>query len=64
MATFTVIGLRDEDGDLTVAGVIRGEHNCVDTRWGAAGASRWASSFEAESAEDAERLARKECAED
>jgi hypothetical protein len=61
---YTVIGLRDAEGRLTVAGVVPGEVELVDADPGANDAQRWADSFEADDPDHAERLAHEACEED
>jgi hypothetical protein len=63
MRVYTVIGLADESaGELYVAGVFPGQHRTLDaspvTRVPGAGhLSRWAGHFEADSADEAEKIA-------
>jgi hypothetical protein len=57
MPTFTVLGTRDENGELTVAGVVDGRVFTVDADHGPGHASRYAAAFEAEDPEEAEALA-------
>ncbi len=57
MPTYTVIGLRDDDGTLLVAGVLLGEHGTVDTAETTDGMTRWAVAVTADTADQAEALA-------
>ncbi|MEU2086741.1 hypothetical protein ABZ569_33330 [Streptomyces albus] len=59
---WTVIGLLDMDGNLTVAGVAAGEIAMHDSDWGEDNAQRWAQSFAAPTPDDAEALAVAYCA--
>lgn len=61
---FTVVGVRDEQGTLTVAGVFAGDVRPVDDEPGPDGAQRWCDSFDAVSVEEAETLAEAQCAEE
>lgn len=64
MQHYTVIGLVDDEGRLTVAGVIEGKHNTVDSQLDSTGGQRWASSFYAADPDEAEKFAREETLED
>ena len=68
MPTYTVVGFRDENGELYVAGVFAGEQFAVDSNGsdeiGGESVQRWASSFEATDPDHAEELAHEECAEE
>ncbi|WP_133057144.1 hypothetical protein [Frankia sp. KB5] len=60
---YTVIGIRDLDGSLTVAGVIAGDVFLADSEPGPEHASRWADYFpDADNPDTAERLAHDQCA--
>lgn len=59
--TYTVVGVLSDQGRLTVAGVIAGRHPMADMDSGDGG--RWAGSFEATDAGDAERQAHEQAAE-
>lgn len=59
---WTVIGLLDMDGNLTVAGVAADDIQMHDSEYGEDNAQRWAQSFTAPSAHDAEVLAVAYCA--
>lgn len=57
MTTYTVIGIYLHDEPL-VAGVIRGEHNCIDSGGPMEGdGQRWATSVKARDWRQAEKLA-------
>ena len=66
--TYTVIALSTEDGDFLVAGVLAGDHHCVDAEPSSladAGTTfyrfyRFATSVEASDPDEAEELAEKE----
>jgi len=58
MPMYTVIALRDPDaGTLLIAGVIEGDHPCLDTTMSSGGLERYATSVEAASPEAAEAVA-------
>lgn len=58
---FTVIGLVDNtSGELTVAGVVRGDVSMVDTFAGTHEAQRYATSVTADNPADAEQVAQDE----
>jgi len=57
---YTVVGLRDSLGELTVAGVFPGSHDAADSDPGGE-FQRWASSYQVDDPSDAEALARQEC---
>ncbi|WP_030888382.1 MULTISPECIES: hypothetical protein [Streptomyces] len=59
---WTVIGLRDRNGRLTVAGVAPGDVPMADSHPGTAEATRYADTFVAPSADEAEALAVAHCA--
>lgn len=65
-ATYTVCGVRDENGDLHVAGVFLGKHTCVDDSpiWVDSEFARWCDTFQAASVEDAEAQAHAQCSEE
>lgn len=59
---YTVLGLINNDSDeLMIAGVVEGDIDCVDTDQGGYH-SRWASSFDADSPDEAEEMAHEEVA--
>jgi hypothetical protein len=59
--SYTVFGLTDLSGELTVAGVVEGCVPAVDADWGQDGACRYATSVIAEDPDEAEALAVREC---
>lgn len=68
MDTYTVVGLTDEAGDLLVAGVLPGRHDCVDAESQSGEFYRYATTVEADDPDEAELKAyvqyRRDCGED
>lgn len=58
LRTYTVVGLIDHDSDeLEIAGVLLGEHRCIDSTANAA-TTRWSTYVQASNVDDAEENAR------
>lgn len=62
MAEYVVIGVRDEDGALTVAGVVPAGTPVLDTESGPDSASRWAQTVLADGPDAAATAAERMCA--
>jgi hypothetical protein len=64
MTRYVVIGVRDENGTLTVAGVVPYGTPLLDTDPGPESASRWADDVEADTPDAAAREAVRMCEEE